>query len=64
MKKMFLVLFALVLLQAAVAQENEGEQNPRTGLTLGVGVTLSDVADKTAVGVRSEAVFDKMFGGL
>jgi hypothetical protein len=54
------------MLQAATAQESaeSAEQSPRVGLTLGLGVTLSDVADKMVVGVRSVAVFDKTLGAL
>jgi hypothetical protein len=65
MKKIFSVFLACVLLQVAAAQEGaESERSPRTGLTLGLGVILSDVADKAVLGVRSEVVFDKTLGGL
>jgi hypothetical protein len=67
MKKIFSVFLACVALQAAVAQENNefAEQGPsRLGLTLGAGVTLSDVADKVMPGIRTELVFDKTLGGL
>jgi hypothetical protein len=67
MKKIFLVVFACVALQAAFAQENaeSTEQGPGgIGLTLGLGVTLSNVMDEVALGVRSAVVFNKMLGGL
>jgi hypothetical protein len=67
MKKIFSVLLACVVLQAAAAQESASstEQGPsRLGLTLGAAVTLSDVADKVMPGIRVDLTFDKMLGGL
>jgi hypothetical protein len=67
MKKFLSVLLACVVLQAAAAQESAetAEQGPsRLGLTLGAGVTLSDVADKVMPGIRTELVFDKTLGNL
>jgi hypothetical protein len=67
MKRIFSVFLACAVIQLAVAQENNEpvEQGPDgVGLTVGVAVTLSDVADKTTVGVHNEVVFEKTMGGL
>jgi hypothetical protein len=67
MKRIFSVFLACVALQAATAQEN-GESvaqgSERLGFTIGAGVTLSDVMDKIAIGIKSRIVFDKTLGGL
>jgi hypothetical protein len=67
MKKIFSVFLACIALQAALAQES-GEpaaQSPeRLGLTIGAGVTLSDVMDKIMAGIKGRVVFDKTLGGL
>jgi hypothetical protein len=67
MKKILSFFLACVAIQVVAAQESGGsaEQGPsRLGLTLGAGVTLSDVADKVMPGIRAELVFDKTLGGL
>jgi hypothetical protein len=67
MKKIFFGFLVCVALRAAVAQENNeaATQGPGgVGLTVGVGVTLSDVAEKATVGVHSEVAFEKTMGGL
>jgi hypothetical protein len=71
MKKIILVFLACAVIQTVFAQENtetaeqSAEQGPgNIGFTLGLGVTLSNVMDKAALGVRSALVFNKMLGGL
>jgi hypothetical protein len=67
MKKVLSVFLVCVALQAAPAQES-GEStvqgHERLGLTLGAGVTLSDVMDETIIGIKGRIVFDKTLGGL
>jgi hypothetical protein len=63
MKKIFSVFLACIVLKAAAAQSTE--QGPgRLGLTLSAGVTLSDVMDKVAAGIRTELVFEKTLSGF
>jgi hypothetical protein len=67
MKKIFSVFLVCVALQAATAQESgeSAAQGPeRLGFTIGAGVTLNDVMDKTMIGVKGRVVFDKTLGGL
>jgi hypothetical protein len=67
MKKFLLVSIVCVAFQAAFAQESgeSAAQGPeRIGITIGAGVTLSDVMDKPTLGIKDRIVFDKTLGGL